>query len=40
MSILDFDYQAKKQLNEEIRSLEDDMEVELNLDGKPHYNLN
>ncbi len=39
MSILDFDYQAKKQLNEEIRSLEDDMEVELNLDGKPHYNL-
>jgi hypothetical protein len=39
MSILDFDYQAKKQLNEEIRILEDDLEVELNLDGKPHYNL-
>ena len=39
MSILDFDYQAKKELNEEIRILEDDIEIEMNLEGKPHFNL-
>jgi len=39
MGIIDYDLQAKKELAEQIRMLEDNIEIELNLKGKEHFNL-